>query len=64
MKNTASVHDHLNHCCSVHGCKFKDDDCPVVSGLLKQNYPCRECMWTFLQEVEDLIKERIEYTEG
>jgi hypothetical protein len=24
------VHD--THCCAIHGCKYGDDDCPVVSG--------------------------------
>ena len=23
---------HEEHCCILHGCKYGDDDCPVVSG--------------------------------
>lgn len=34
---------HETHCCVYHGCKYGDDDCPVVSGELKQAYPCEEC---------------------
>lgn len=35
-----SVHD--AHCCPTHGCKYGDDDCPVVVGR-ERGVPCEEC---------------------
>lgn len=34
---------HQTHCCIIHGCKYGDEDCPVVSGEIKQAYPCEYC---------------------
>lgn len=34
---------HRKHCCSKHGCKYGDKDCPVVLGIIKQDYPCMDC---------------------
>ena len=34
---------HASHCCKWHGCKYGDDDCPVVTGLIKQEYLCEWC---------------------
>ena len=34
---------HRTHCCSQHGCKYNNKDCPVVSGDIKQDYPCEDC---------------------
>jgi hypothetical protein len=31
------------HCCVVHGCKYGEEDCPVVSGTIKQKYLCERC---------------------
>ena len=31
---------HETHCCVLHGCKYGDDDCPVVNKLTKQKYIC------------------------
>lgn len=35
---------HTEHCCYVHGCKYNDEDCTVVSGFKKQSYPCEDCL--------------------
>lgn len=35
---------HETHCCSTHGCKYGDSDCPVASGELRQLYDCEECV--------------------
>jgi len=35
---------HQSHCCIDHGCKYNDKDCPVVSGQIKQKYPCEDCL--------------------
>jgi hypothetical protein len=34
---------HAAHCCKEHGCKYGNPECPVVSGEVKQDYPCEEC---------------------
>lgn len=35
---------HGSHCCAEHGCKYgSDEDCPVVKGEVKQEYPCETC---------------------
>lgn len=34
---------HQTHCCFVDGCKYCDDDCPVVSGEIAQEYNCEDC---------------------
>ena len=34
---------HATHCCTVHGCKYGHEDCPVEMGLVKQEYPCESC---------------------
>ena len=53
MKGTIGVHE--THCCVVHGCKYGDEDCPVVLGKIKQKYICESCDddWVFV--TEDLI---------
>lgn len=35
---------HESHCCSDHGCKYGDSDCPVAHYGLKQLYRCEECL--------------------
>ncbi len=34
---------HITHCCLKHGCKYRDDDCPVELGILQQAYQCEDC---------------------
>ncbi len=38
---------HVTHCCVDHGCKYAEEDCPVVSGQYKQKYRspwwCEDC---------------------
>lgn len=34
---------HETHCCSDHGCKYGDIDCPVEMGLINQRYLCESC---------------------
>lgn len=31
---------HTSHCCKWHGCKYGDEDCPVVIGIAEQEYLC------------------------
>jgi hypothetical protein len=41
---------HTTHCCAVHGCKYGDHTCPVVTGEVEQTYPCQDCNDDFYQE--------------
>lgn len=34
---------YITHCCIIHGCKYGDDDCPVVTKKVKQEYTCEGC---------------------
>lgn len=34
---------HTAHCCSRHGCRYNDEQCPVFFGKTKQDGPCLEC---------------------
>lgn len=34
---------HATHCCVRHGCKYNEDDCPVVNDKIKQTYNCPKC---------------------
>lgn len=39
---------HTSHCCAKHGCKYNEGHwgtppCPVVNGVLKQEFPCEYC---------------------
>ena len=45
---------HETHCCVLHGCKYGDDDCPVVNKLTKQKYICEQCEEDGISEVEDI----------
>jgi hypothetical protein len=51
-----SVHD--AHCCKTHGCKYGDDDCPVVKGKEK-GIPCEMCyhMDATEEKASDLVEE-------
>ena len=51
---------HTRHCCILHGCKYNDSDCPVATGLVKQDYVCERCVMDdgiqTLQELEVVMK--------
>lgn len=34
---------HTEHCCLLHGCKYNDDNCTVVTMQAIQSYPCEDC---------------------
>ena len=53
---------HASHCCVLHGCKYGDEDCPVVSGEIKQEYICEDCgddRIKSVEEVENIFKNNI-----
>lgn len=45
---------HAAHCCARCGCKYGDEDCPVVSGEIEAKYDCSECDDEFDQIVNTL----------
>jgi hypothetical protein len=50
---------HTEHCCLKHGCKYRDDDCTVVTGKAPQSFKCETCLW----EEEDPTYQYIERLE-
>lgn len=36
---------HASHCCTKHGCKYNDSECPVEQGEVTQDHPCETCEW-------------------
>jgi hypothetical protein len=44
---------HIGHCCAFHGCKYGDEDCPVVSGEELQAYPCEYCIGSGYENPHD-----------
>lgn len=34
---------HTEHCCGDHGCKYGDNECPVVNGRKPQSFFCEDC---------------------
>ena len=34
---------HETHCCFEHGCKYRNEQCPVELGIVKQRYQCESC---------------------
>lgn len=47
---------HSYHCCVLHGCKYGDDDCPVVSGEVLQEYTCESCEDSNYNKLEDVLQ--------
>lgn len=45
---------HKSHCCVLHGCKYGDEDCPVVLKEIVQLYLCEECDYEGIESVEAL----------
>ncbi len=50
---------HRTHCCKKHGCKYFDKDCPVILGLIIQDYPCEDCTQDKLEYPEETEGSRI-----
>lgn len=45
---------HRTHCCAIHGCKYRDDDCPVVTGEIEQDYLCEDCNLDGIRSIKEL----------
>lgn len=51
-----SAQTHATHCCILHGCKYGDDDCPVVKGRLTQVYTCEACSYDGINSVNEVFE--------
>jgi hypothetical protein len=51
---------HASHCCVMHGCKYGDEDCPVVNKEIKQEFICESCGYQGFKKVEH-INEYLDY---
>jgi hypothetical protein len=40
---TISDETHSTHCCIKHGCKYGDENCPVIIGKVPQRFICGQC---------------------
>lgn len=38
-----NVGTHISHCCAMHGCKYRDEDCPVALNTEEQTQACPYC---------------------
>jgi hypothetical protein len=56
---------HTTHCCSLHGCKYGNSNCPVVLGTHAQEYGCEDCVHPDIirERIADLTKQ-LEHVEG
>jgi len=45
---------HRTHCCILHGCKYSNKDCPVVSGEAKQEYLCECCSENGIKSIDEI----------
>lgn len=61
--NGINVGVHIEHCCSIHGCKYGDGkQCSVESGSAQQAHPCEACEYDvaggpLLEVIKCLIEE-------
>lgn len=42
---------HTEHCCVLHGCKYGDEDCPVVKKTKYQSFACPTCYYEATGEI-------------
>lgn len=42
---------HTEHCCKIHGCKYGNDNCPVMTEQKDQSFLCETCYW-YIEEYE------------
>lgn len=47
---------HQAHCCAIHGCKYGEEDCPVVTKEVDQFYICESCPTDGINDIETLNK--------
>lgn len=45
---------HTEHCCVIHGCKYGEEDCCVVTKRLPQSFNCERCEEDGIHDLDDL----------
>ena len=55
---------HTEHCCAIHGCKYRDPCCTVTTGKAPQSYDCEDCMYDreAIKEAQEKIVDLYVYT--
>lgn len=48
------TNEHTEHCCLLHGCKYRDETCPVGLQLIPQSHVCQECSDDDIRTVEEM----------
>jgi hypothetical protein len=46
---------HTEHCCILHGCKYRDEDCTVTTRKARQSYDCEECEGDQVEVTDEMI---------
>lgn len=54
---------HTSHCCIRHGCKYGDEECPVVLGTHEQRYDCEDCYRDHEEHDNHIDKKRLDFFE-
>ena len=54
MGNVDKIGVHISHCCVLHGCKYRDEDCVVATGKMEQTYICEECSDYGIYSIQDM----------
>ena len=59
---------HTSHCCHKHGCKYAfhagdEASCPVMTGALRQEFPCEFCELSH-PEQDKAVDEIVSWLEG
>jgi len=44
LKTSDETNLHAMHCCVKHGCKYNDENCPVVLGTTRMKSECSDCL--------------------
>jgi len=52
---------HTAHCCVKHGCKYEDENCPVINRKVRQQYTCEWCNDDGIKTIEELYDSMIEH---
>lgn len=52
---------HETHCCVVHGCKYRDPDCPVENKVINQDYLCEDCNSDGIANKDPKMSEKLAY---
>lgn len=55
---------HTEHCCLIHGCKYCDPECTVVTSRAPQSFPCEACEEMDTDHIGHVLDLAIDAIEG